>query len=63
MRHPFVDTDGHTRHCWECTHSCEWKAFRGWCDAYEFPVTRWNTPQDYLDKVACCELYEREVDG
>lgn len=60
MRRPFIDPDGHTRHCWECVHSSDWKAFRGWCDAYEFPVTRWNTPQDYLDKVSGCEHYESE---
>jgi hypothetical protein len=33
---------------------------RGWCDAYEFQITRNNTPDDYLDKVSGCEHYERD---
>lgn len=59
MRRPFTDSAGHTRHCWECVHSCEWRAMRGWCEAYEMTVTRQNTPDEHLDKVAGCEHYDR----
>jgi hypothetical protein len=33
---------------------------RGWCEVYELSITRNNTPDDYLDKVAGCEYYERD---
>ena len=59
MRRPFTDSAGHTRHCWECEHATNWRAMRGWCEAYEMTVTRSDSPNNCCSRAGGCEHYDR----